>query len=216
MSSVVLFDLDGTLVDSREIIYQCMKHALVDVYKKDMTKDQLLSGVGLTLLEQMQQFCPEDPHGAAQVYRTYFYEQGSPLAPAYLGIEAQLRTLQQAGIKMAVVTSKHKDTAVENLKGTQLNTFFDYVLSPSDTTHAKPHPEPLQVGAQRMNASLEDCIYVGDSPFDIQAALQAPMKHIGVTWGFFSEQQLLASGADTICTDIEHLAEMIMELSQIS
>lgn len=210
MDSVALFDLDGTLVDSREIIYQCMKHALVDTYGLSLTREQLLSGVGLTLLEQMNIFCPHDPEGAAHAYRSYFFDQGSPLAPAYPGIDEQLKTLRSQGVRMAVITSKHKQTAYDNLKGVGIENYFEYLLSPEDTTKHKPDPEPLRICAQKMGVDLGCCVYIGDSPFDIQAASSAPMKNLGVTWGFFNEKELRDAGADQICTEVSLLAQHII------
>jgi len=188
---VVLFDLDGTVIDSGGIILASMRHATREVLGRDYSDEELLQTVGGPGLEaQMRAFDPERVDELVQVYRAH----NEPLHEELLcctGMEEVLERLHAEGRRLGVVTAKRRATVDLAFEHVPLGRLFDTVVGGDETERHKPDPEPLLVAAERLGASSGDCAYVGDSPFDVQAAKAAGMYSVAVTWGRIHDRSRL-------------------------
>ena len=188
----VLFDLDGTLIDSAEMILASLRHTTRAVLGRDVAEDELRAGIGMPLVAHMAQLDPRRADDLVRVYSEHNETLHDTLA-ACDGVLDVLRTLSDEGRRLAVVTAKRRATvtlAFERIP--ELASYFDVVVAAEDTTRHKPHPEPLLLALDRLDAASAGAAYVGDSPVDVQAAHAAGVASIAVAWGRVHEAERLA------------------------
>ncbi|MDX6442507.1 MAG: pyrophosphatase PpaX [Gaiellaceae bacterium] len=205
---VVLFDLDGTVVDSGSIILASMRHATREVLGRDFGDAELMQAVGGPGLEaQMEVFAPERVDELVQVYRAHNEPLHDELE-ACAGMEDVLLRLHEQGHRLGIVTAKRRSTVELAFARVPIAHLFETVVGGDETLKHKPDPEPLLLAAERMNARPAETAYVGDSPFDIRAAKAAGMYAIAVTWGRIHDRERLErEEPDAIVDTAEELLE---------
>jgi pyrophosphatase PpaX len=213
--SAALFDFDGTLVDTTEMIHQSMRHAANSVLgRDDIPREVLLANVGQPLPRQMELIDAENAELLLEAYRRHHEEHHDALIGEFPGVEESLSRLRSAGIKVAVVTSKRRisvEMALKNFPG--LRDVVDRFVTMEDTTEHKPDPEPLLRGLELLgNVPKQEAVYVGDSPFDVEAAKAAGLTSIAVSWGAFSEDRLREAEPDHLVPDIDSAVDVLLEL----
>ena len=209
MLKAALFDFDGTLVDTTEMIHQSMRHAANTVLgRDDIPRETLLANVGQPLPRQMELIDAEKAELLLEAYRRHHEENHDAL------IEKSLSRLRSAGIKVAVVTSKRQVSVEMALKNfPDLRNVVDRFVTMEDTREHKPHPEPLLRGLELLGGvPREEAAYVGDSPFDVQAAKAAGLTSVAVSWGVFSEDRLRGAEPDHLVPDIESAVDVLLSL----
>jgi pyrophosphatase PpaX len=205
---VVLFDLDGTVIDSGAIILASMRHTAETVVGGEWTDRELMKAVGGPGLEA--QMVGLDPHRVDELVRVY----RAPNEPLHdtleccLGVEDVLVTLKERGHRLGIVTAKRRRTVDLAFARLPIEHLFETVVGGDETEHHKPHPEPLQLALERLGAAPEQAAYVGDSPFDMQAAKAAGLYAIGVSWGRIHTADKLTD-ADVIVDSAEELLELV-------
>ena len=190
---VVLFDLDGTVVDSGAIILASMRHATQQVLGLEFSDHDLMQAVGGPGLEA--QFAALAPAEHVTELVTVYRAHNEPLhdeLEACEGMEDVIVRLHEEGVRLGVVTAKRRSTVDLAFARLRVGHLFETVVGGDETEKHKPDPEPLLLAAQRLGVSPQDCAYVGDSPFDIRAAKAAHMYSIGVTWGGIHDGDVLA------------------------
>jgi pyrophosphatase PpaX len=207
---VVLFDLDGTVVDSGSIILASMRHATREVLGQEFADTELMQAVGGPGLEaQMAVFAPDQVEELVRVYRAHnepLHEQ----LEACLGMEDVLVRLHREGRRLGVVTAKRRATVELAFAQVPLGHLFETVVGGDETERHKPDPEPLLLAAERLRVSPGDCAYVGDSPFDLRAARAAGMYAVAVTWGRIHDRAMLErEEPDAIVDTAEELLEQL-------
>lgn len=205
---VVLFDLDGTVVDSGAMILASMRHATLEVLGREYTDEDLMKAVGGPGLEaQMAAFAPDRVDELVRVYRAHNEPLHDELE-ACEGMGEVLARLHDEGRRLGIVTAKRRSTAELAFARVPVAHLFEAVVGGDETEHHKPHPEPLLLAAERMGADPAETAYVGDSPFDIRAAKAAGMHAIGVTWGRIHDRaRLTAEEPDAVVDRAEELLE---------
>jgi pyrophosphatase PpaX len=191
--SVVLFDLDGTLLDSGWMILASMRHATRTVLERDIPEQELLARVGGSgLREQMRAFDPERVEDLVAVYR----EHNEPLhreVVACEGVLPVLDRLRAEGRRLGVVTAKRHATVQLAAHALPFLDDLDVIVGWDDTDRHKPHPDPILHALEQLGAAPTDAAYVGDSPFDLSAARAAEVFAVAVTWGRIHSSELLAA-----------------------
>jgi pyrophosphatase PpaX len=201
---VVLFDFDGTIVDSGGIILASMRHATRTVLAREYTDTELMGNVGGPGLEaQMLALAPDRADELVRVYREHNEAIHDELE-ACRGMEGLLDTLRAQGRRLGIVTAKRHRTVQLAFEHLPLAHYFDTVVAGDDTERHKPFPDPLLLGLERLAAAPGEAAYVGDSPYDMQAAKAAGVRAIGVTWGKIHSRQALRD-ADVIVDTTEEL-----------
>jgi len=203
---VVLFDLDGTVIDSGAIILASMKHAAKEVLGEEPPDELLMAAVGGPGLEaQMHALAPDRVEELVTVYRAHNEPLHAELV-CCAGIDDLLVRLKDEGRRLGIVTAKRRATVALAFDVLPLGHLFETVVGGDETKRHKPDPEPLLLAAERMGVDPEDCAYVGDSPFDIRAAKAAGMFAVAVTWGGIHERAKLdAAEPDAIVDSAEDL-----------
>ena len=203
----VLFDLDGTLVDSGAIILASFRHATSTVLRREIPDHELMAAVGGPgLREQMEALDPERADELIEVYSAHNAGLHDGLEPCP-GVLDALDSLHVEGRQLGVVTAKRRATlelAFEVLP--DLRRFFDVTVAAEDTERHKPNPEPLLLALAELGADADGAVYVGDSPFDMQAAKAAMMGSVAVTWGrIHSRERLERESPDVVVETVEEL-----------
>jgi pyrophosphatase PpaX len=203
---VVLFDLDGTVVDSGAIILASMRHATREVLGSEHTDEELMQAVGGPGLEaQMAVFAPDRIDELVRVYRAHNEPLHDELE-ACIGMEDVLVRLHAEGRRLGIVTAKRRSTVELAFASVPLSHLFETVVGGDETERHKPNPEPLLLAAERMAADPAQTAYVGDSPFDVGAAKAAGMYAIAVTWGRIHDRERLEQAEpDAIIDSAEEL-----------
>jgi len=202
----VLFDLDGTVVDSGAIILASMRHATQEVLGRDYSDEELMQTVGGPGLEaQMRALAPDQVDRLVNVYRAHNEPLHDSLE-ACAGMEDVLVQLHEEGRRLGIVTAKRRATVELAFANVPLGHLFQTVVGGDETERHKPDPEPLLLGAERLGADPAATAYVGDSPFDVRAAKGAGMFAVAVTWGRIHDRaRLEAEQPDAVVDAAEEL-----------
>jgi pyrophosphatase PpaX len=208
---VVLFDLDGTLIDSGPMIVASMRHAAATVLGRDVPEDVLLAAVGGPgLLAQMHALDPERADELVDAYRAHNEPLHDELK-AFWEVAEVLPRLRAEGRRLGIVTAKRRSTvqlAFDHLPGLEDN--FDLVVASEDTERHKPDPAPLLLALEGLQARPDQAAYVGDSPFDVRAAKAAGIFAVAVGWGgIHSAPTLLAEEPDAYVETAEELLDVL-------
>jgi pyrophosphatase PpaX len=208
---VVLFDLDGTLVDSGAIILASMKHAATTVLGREIPDAELMAAVGGPgLVAQMEALDAARVDELVRVYREHNEPLHADLEPC-TGIEPALDRLREEGRRLGIVTAKRHVTvqlAFDVLP--RLEGYFDVVVGADDTRRHKPDPEPILHALDVLGAAPAEAAYVGDSPFDVQAARAAGAFAVAVTWGrIHDEERLFREQPDALVHDAQELLRVL-------
>ena len=179
---VVLFDLDGTVIDSGSIILASMRHAATEVLGTAPADEELMAAVGGPGLEaQMRALAPDRVQELVTVYRAH----NEPLHDGLVccpGIDDVLVRLVDEGRRLGIVTAKRRETVELAFAKVPIGHLFEVIVGGDETDRHKPDPEPLLVALDRLGARPEQAAYVGDAPFDVQAAKAAGVFSVAVTW----------------------------------
>ena len=202
----VFFDLDGTLIDSAAMILASFRHATRTVLRREIPDQELLGAVGGPgLRAQMEALAPDRVDELVEVYS----EHNVGLHPglqACDGVLDLLATLKDDGRRLGVVTAKRRATLELAFEVLPELGHFDVTIAAEDTERHKPHPQPLLAALGRLGEEPAHAAYVGDSPFDVQAAKAAGMGAIAVTWGaIHPRERLERERPDAIADTCEEL-----------
>jgi pyrophosphatase PpaX len=206
----VLFDLDGTLIDSGEMILSSFRHATRTVLAREIPDAELAALVGgSSIYEQMRTLDPSRVQELVRVYR----EHNGPLhddLEAFAGVEDLLARLRREGRRLGVVTAKRRKTVDLAFAVLPIEHFFDAVVTSEDTAFHKPRPEPVLAALERLDARPDEAAFVGDSPYDVGAGNAAGVFTVGVCWGkIHPPARLLDAGADVLVDTPEELLDVL-------
>lgn len=193
---VVLFDLDGTLLDTTGIIVESFRHACLEVLGREIPVGRFMALFGQPLEAQMRVLAPEAAEAMVRSYREYNRAHHKRLVRAFPGVPEALAELLQRGYRLGLVTSKSREFADLGLEIAGLAEYLDIRVYEEDTERHKPNPDPVVKAVALAGAAPERTLYVGDSPFDVQCGRGAGVKTALVGWTTFGEEQLLGVEAD--------------------
>ena len=202
----ILFDLDGTLIDTIELILSSARHAFEE-WPVRPTDEEWVRGIGTPLVQQLRAYAANDDEVALLLarYRRYQNEHHDRLTRCYDDVPDVIAALADRAHQMAVVTSKASPIAHQSLAFVGLDHFFPVVVGYDDTARHKPDPEPVRVALSRLGVSPDDAVFVGDSPHDILAGNGADVMTIAALWGPFDRETLADARPDHF---IECMAEL--------
>ncbi len=205
-----MFDLDGTLIDTIPLIVASHRHAVQTVLGRDFSDEVLRSGIGRPLIDQMRVFDEAHAQELFDTYRVWNHANTAALLGRFDGVDKVLVQLVVAGALLGIATSKSRD-AVDLAFSIQPPVVpFQTIVTIEDSSRHKPNPEPVLVAISRLGVEVSDAVYVGDAPYDIEAALAAGCGAVGVTWGMATAAVLEASGAEAVAETPEELAAILL------
>jgi pyrophosphatase PpaX len=207
----VLFDLDGTLADTVDLILRCFRYTM-SVHRGAVSDDaRWLATIGMPLREQLKAFA-DSPEEVVRMAETYAEYQGSihdEHVAAFPGAVALMGALRSAGTPVGVVTSKRSGMAERTLKTCGLHGTYDVLVGSDDVVQAKPHPEPVLLALSQLGLSdqADRTLFVGDSPFDMRSGRAAGVKTAAATWGPCAPEVLRAEAPDYL---VENLNDVLV------
>lgn len=196
--STFLFDLDGTLIDSIELIMSSFRHTMLTHRGAVPPDGDWRAGFGRPLRPQLARYArdADEVSRMAATYRAHNLEHHDRLVRPYAGIRPVVAELAERGARLGVVTSKNRPAARQGLRHCGLDGFFDMVVTSDDVTEHKPHPAPVLAALARLEAGPAETVFIGDSPHDCQAGRAAGVSTAAALWGPFSRASLDPHGPD--------------------
>lgn len=187
-----LFDLDGTLIDSVELILASFRHTMQVHLGWVPDEAAWLSGLGTPLWAQFQRYTNDRAliDAMLQTYQAHNAAHHDALVREYPGVRDALDALKARGARLGVVTSKKRDSTARGLARCRLDGLFDVVITADDVERHKPDPYPVTRALEQLALGPETAIFVGDSPHDMAAGRGAGVATAAVLWGPFPRQAL--------------------------
>jgi pyrophosphatase PpaX len=212
----VLFDLDGTLVDTVPFILAAVRHAFEGAGRCP-TDAEWIAGIGTPLRAQLASFArrPEDVEPLFERYRAFWLEHHDARTRPFPGAVDVVAGLAGRGHPVGIVTAKIEQGARRTLGHTGLLPFAGAIVGADSCANAKPHPEPVLLALARLGAAPRDAILVGDSPHDLAAAKAAGVRAVGALWGACTREALAAAGADHLLADVRELPALVEALERL-
>jgi len=208
----VLFDLDGTLIDSVRLILDSYHHTLAAHGLPPRSDDEWLRGVGTPLTIQFAEW--RDDQGTMEAliatYRKYNLEHHDRMVTVYPGVVAAVRALKDAGVATGLVTSKNRSGAVRGLSLARLESLMDVLVCADEVTNPKPHPEPVETAVRLLHADPKTTVYVGDSIHDMLSGRAAGVLTAAALWGPFGRSHLEDASPDFWLTAPEDLVRLVL------
>jgi pyrophosphatase PpaX len=190
-----LFDFDGTLVDSVELILDSLRHATRTVLGRVVSDEVLRARVGRPLREHMRELDAERADDLVAVYREHNLRRHRDLLRPYPGVAEMLAGLRRRKARIGIVTSKMRPAVDAGMALVPLGE-FDAIVTCEDTDRHKPDPAPVLHGLALLCADPETTVYVGDSPYDVRAGRAAGVATAAALWGAFPVDVLRAERPD--------------------
>ena len=208
---VVLFDLDGTLIDSGPIIMASMRHASVTVLGQEPDEERVRAAIGGPgLIAQMRDLDPDRVDELVEVYRAHNEPLHATLE-SFEGVFDMLAELDRRGHRLGIVTAKRVATVRLALdRFPLLDDLTEVLVGAEDTERHKPEPDPVLEALRRLGAAPGDAAYVGDSPFDIRAAKAAGVLAVAVGWGgIHPDERLAAEEPDALVHEPGEILDLV-------
>lgn len=204
--TTLLFDFDGTLLDTNELIIQTFQTVLNSHYPGKYEREDILPFLGPTLKETFEIVDPEKSAELIAEYRTWNLANHDAFASEFDGVSETLRQLKSAGFKMAIVSTKRNNMVMKGLRLMEAEELFDTVVGLDDVQHAKPHPEPLLVAMERLDSTPEETLMIGDNMHDILGGKNAGVRTAGVAWSAKGEQFIREQEPDFV---LQHISDLL-------
>ncbi|WNF36546.1 pyrophosphatase PpaX [Bacillaceae bacterium IKA-2] len=178
----VLFDLDGTLINTNELIIASFLHTLDHYFPNVYTRERVIDFIGPSLHDSFSGLSPDKAEEMTVMYRQFNHEKHDQLVEEYETVRETVQALHEKGYKLGIVTTKRSETARMGLKLTGLDTYFPVLVGIDDVEKVKPDPEPLMKALAQLGSSPEQTVMVGDSQYDILGGKNTGTKTAAVAW----------------------------------
>jgi pyrophosphatase PpaX len=207
--SAIVFDLDGTLIDTIPLILASHRYALNAVLGVSIPDEQLRAGIGRPLIDQMRSIDADRADELHSVYLQWNHAQTERYLRWFDGIDQLLCGLAGDDARIGIVTSKMRDAVDLAFRLAPPPVPFGVVVTLDDTDRHKPEPAPLLHALGLLGVSAGDAVYVGDAPHDLVAARRAGCAAVGVTWGVATRALLEAQAPEAVVDDPRQLADVL-------
>lgn len=210
MIQTVLFDLDGTIVDTNELIIQSFLHTFEGITAEPVTREHIVPNMGRPLIEQMVFFSGrEQVDDLVQKYRAFNIAHHDELVREFPYVRETVAKLHAAGVKLGVVTSKIRQTTEMGLKLMGLYDYFGTIVTVDDVRKAKPDPEGIHKAVRELGGDLSSALMVGDSHYDIEAAHNAGIPSVAVAWSLKGTEYLKQYNPTHIIQDMRDIVPIV-------
>lgn len=207
----LLFDLDGTLLDTNELIISSFLHTMETHFPGEYDREKVMRFYGGTLEDSFGSVAKDEAMTMEMVktYRTFNLDKHDEMAVAFDGVYEVLEKLHNAGYKMAIVTSKKLDSAIRGLKLIDIEKFFDVVVSADCVQNHKPHHEPVEMALEKLGKAPDVAMMVGDNYHDIESGHSAGTKTVCVSWTIHDIEKMKSYHPDFIIETMHELLNVL-------
>lgn len=207
--TTLLFDLDGTLIDTNELIIQSFLHTLGIYYPDQYKREDVLPFMGPTLVETFDSMDKEKTDEMVRVYREYNISKHDSLVTEFEGVHETISILKEKGFKLGIVTTKRLEVVEKGLKLTKLDPFFEVIVAIDHVSKAKPDPEPVLKALEQLGSKPEEAIMIGDNYHDIEGGQNAGTLTAGVAWSLKGKAFLEQYNPDFMLDHMKDLLEIV-------
>lgn len=177
----VLFDLDGTILDTNKLIHDSFVYTF-EQYGYEFTDEQILQFNGPPLYDTFTKLNPEKAEEMVQIYRKHNLSNHDKVVKLFPNVKETLDALQNNGVKMGIISAKMRPGVIQGLELTKIKDYFDTIITFDDITKPKPDPEPVLMGMEKLNSVKNKTIMIGDNFHDIVAGNEAGVDTVAVSW----------------------------------
>ncbi|ANU18939.1 pyrophosphatase PpaX [Planococcus plakortidis] len=206
--TALLFDFDGTLLDTNELIIQTFLSVLGEHFPGEYGREDVLHFIGPSLEQTFTEIAPGRVNELSDQYRRLNRTLHDELVSEYDGVAETLRTLKSRGLKMAIVSTKREETILHGLKLMGVHDVFDVLVALDHVQNPKPHPEPLELALRLLEADQQEALMIGDNSHDIEGGKNAGVRTAGVAWTAKGEEFLASFEPDFMLQHISDLLEL--------
>jgi len=207
--STLLFDLDGTLIDTNELIIKSFLHTLEQYYPGQYQCEDVLPFLGPTLIDTFSKINSEKAEEMCHVYRTFNKATHDSLVQEFPGVFDTIKVLKNSGYKLAIVTSKMSDVAMMGMNLTKIAPFFDTIVASEHIEKPKPDPSAVFKALEALRSSPEEAIMVGDNGSDILAGKNAGTVTAGVSWSIKGREYVSSFDPDYMLEKITDIFPIV-------
>lgn len=207
----ILFDLDGTLIDSIELILNSARYAFEKLEREAPSDSEWLAGVGIPLFTMFGRYArdKDDVGVLIAAYREYQFANHDRLTRCYDNVVDTVKSLKERGHEIGIVTSKSEALALRGLAHVGLARYMDTIVGCDGSTRHKPDPEPVQIALARLDCPPADALFVGDSVHDIIAGNAAGVRTVAATWGAFKRSDLESARPSLYLDNVSALLQIV-------
>lgn len=212
-TDLIIFDLDGTLIDSSDDIAWAANKTLISMGYKEMTMEAIKDGIGWGVKVLLEKLMPgemeERINEARRKFLDYYWGHLTVDTTIYPGVRETIKYFKGSDKKMAVVTNKPIMFTEKILDELSLREFFMMVLGGDSLVNRKPHPEPIEKVITTLHSLPERTVFVGDSPIDCETGKRAGVFTVGVEYGFRDREDIEGAGFDIIISEFLELMNIL-------
>ncbi|HBJ01084.1 MAG TPA: pyrophosphatase PpaX [Lysinibacillus sp.] len=207
----LLFDFDGTLLNTNELIIQTFMHVLNERFPGQFSPKDCLKFIGPSLKQTFNDIAPGEEEALIAKYRAWNIEHHDELVSQYPDVVSTLEQLKAQGILLAIVSTKRNDTIDRGLSILGAAHLFDVRIGTDDVKNVKPDPEPVLLALERLGIDKDDAIMIGDNSHDIEAGHRAGVRAAGVAWAIKGEAYLQQYQPEYILHHMTDLLDIVKE-----
>ncbi|NLY78426.1 MAG: pyrophosphatase PpaX [Lysinibacillus sp.] len=207
----LLFDFDGTLLNTNELIIRTFMHVLNDKFPGQYSPEDCIKFIGPSLKETFEQITPNEVDEMIAKYREWNHAYHDEYVTEFDGVNATLEELKERGHKLAIVSTKKRDTIERGLRLMKAEHMFEFWIGLEDVNKVKPDPEPVLLALDRLKVDKSNALMIGDNYHDILAGKNAGVKTAGVAWSIKGEAYLRTFEPDYMLHHISDLLTIVKE-----
>ena len=208
-TKALLFDFDGTLLDTNELIVQTFMHIFDEKFPGQFSTQDCLKFIGPSLKQTFDELTPGETEEMIKKYKEWNTAHHDELVKGYDAVVETLEQLRKEGIKLAIVSTKSREGLAHGIKVLGAEHLFEVIISMDEVTHVKPHPEPVLLALEKLGVSKEEAIMIGDNSHDIEGGQNAGVRTAGVAWSAKGESYLQQFHPDYMLHHMSDLLEIV-------
>lgn len=212
----LFFDLDGTLINTNELVINSFKHTIKTHLNIDYEREKIVKFFGEPLRNSLERLDQGDVDAMLQTFLIYNEANHDPLISLFPGVLEGLELFKALGFKLAVVTSKRRKMAERGLELLGIINLFDVIVTPEDTIIHKPHKDPCIYGLNALGLSSDEAMMVGDSSFDILCGKAAGLITCAVNYTLIPKEELEKAECNFFVDSIRDIIELPIDMIQKS
>jgi pyrophosphatase PpaX len=209
--TTLLFDLDGTLIDTNELIITTYLHTLEKYFPSTYSREDVLPFLGPTLHEAFGSIDADRVEELITEYRAFNIAKHDELVKGFPNVTETIQTLKERGYKLGIVTTKRLDVTLKGLRLMNLEQYFEVIVAYEHVTKTKPDPEPIYKALEQLGSTASEAMMVGDNYHDILAGKNAGTLTAGVAWSIKGREYVASYEPDYMLEDMKDLLTVLGE-----
>jgi len=206
-----IFDIDGTLTSTNELIFATFRHVTEKYLNKKVTDEEIISLFGPTEDVILKEWMTNDYEDARKDYLAFYEAKHHLMADVYPGIKEALQFIKSKNIPLSIFTGKGRDSSLITLKKIGVIDLFDMIVTGDDVENHKPSPEGIEKFVKKYNLNRNKVLMIGDAPADVTAARNAGVKIASVVWDSYAKEKVLQMKSDYVFETVDELMKFLKE-----